>query len=615
MKRILSIAITLSMMLCAHAQSITFGYYTGYQKLKNWGTGKAETYSAAMLVNQPSMVGGKVTKIRIPMEPEAENITACSAFLTHELKASSGKATGDIANVEFTPDGEEWITVTLPEPYTITSEPFYVGYTFKVTSTNTQDMNASPMVFGMDSQPDGLMVVTSRTYRKWTDLGSAIGGVLAAQIVVEGDMLKENSAAVGKMKNAYVPLNGESTMAVTILNHGVSDINSIDYTYEAAGQQTQGHADVHIAHDIYGASAYIQVTTPAISTLGDHQGTFTITHVNGKPNSETLAASATNTLRVVRVVPVKHPLMEEFTGAWCGFCPSGWASMRWMNEHHPDFICASYHNQDAMQITTQYPVKVDGFPMACFDRNHMTDAYQGDYKRDLGIELSWYDECMEIPSANVDVTSSLDMETGVLTVDAQFTFCKDVPEANYGIAYLITADGLCGTNRNWRQHNYFSAEYSNGDYNNMYIEAMDTINQGREYMMLTYDDVVVAQSGSAGKTIDDVIPSSCTDGQVFTHSVTFLTTDMTSTYVEGENLVQHPDRMHAIALIYNKATGHVENCNKCPVMMITEVGGDGIESVMPSLPAGHAAYNLAGQRVSSDFRGIVIKGGKKLYVK
>lgn len=605
------------MMLCASAQGISFGYYTGSQKLQNWGTAKAETYSVAMLVDQPSLVGGQVTQIRVPLDPEADKLTACSAFLTRELTATSGKATGDIANVEFTPEGQ-WTTITLPEPYTITDEPFYVGYTLKVSATNTLDHNAMPLLLIAGNQPGGLMCVTSRTYRKWTDVGASIGGVLPIQLVIQGEVFQADAASVSRIRETSVAVGEPGTVDVLIQNHGTNDISSIDYTYEVAGLQTQGHADVSISHEYYGASAIIQVPTPAISERGEHQGTLTITHVNGQPNHSQQAVG-TGLLHVVLVVPVKHPLMEEFTGTWCGFCPAGWASIKWMNEHHSDFICASYHNDDAMQITTAYPVAVDGFPMACIDRNHITDAYRGDYRQDLGIEQTWLDECNESTVANVDVQAELYQQSGVLSVHAQYQFCQDVAQANYGVAYLITADGLYGNGRNWRQHNYYSADFQNGVYNNMYIAGMDTINQGAEYMLLTFDDVVIAQSGAAGATIDGVIPTSCAEGQQFRHAYNFQTANMVSSYgkeEDRENLVQHPDRLHAIAILYNKATGHVENCNRCKVRVID--GGeivDGIEVAQSTEPRSATQYNVMGQRVAGAFRGIVIKNGKKILSK
>ena len=44
-------------------------------------------------------------------------------------------------------------------------------------------------------------------------------------------------------------------------------------------------------------------------------------------------------------------------------------------------------------------------------------------------------------------------------------------------------------------------------------------------------------------------------------------------------------------------------------------GTDGISSVVKSNTVNAASYNLAGQRVSGDYKGIVVKNGKKYVVK
>lgn len=606
MKKISLAIILLNIVLCAMAQSTTFGYYTGSELIDTWGTGKAETYSVAMKIDQPALKGTKVTAIKIPVNDKATSANGYTAFLTKELNATSGKATGDICNVEFTPNGQ-WNTIQLPEPYTIGDDVFYVGYTFTVTTLANFDEDSYPLILVAGVFPGGLNIITSRTYRRWTDATQTIGGSLALQIVLEVDGSKTNIAAPTQLTDKVVKRGEQNSVLATIANHGVNDINTIDYVYEVAGQQASGHVtlDAPITSEFYGNSGTVAINVPAISEKGLFEGKLTILKVNDADNTEP-NPSTTNEIRVMNVIPVKRPLMEEFTGTWCGFCPMGYVGMKLMNEWHPgEFICASYHNDDAMQITTRYPVYVDGYPMANFDRHHSSDAFYGDTYEPMGVEKTWKEVCQEYTPVNVDVNATLDA-TGKVHVDASYTFCDDIDNANYGLAYIVTADGLSGTSKAWRQHSYLNTE--NGDYYNGYMD--DFCNGQPEYQFLVYDDVVVAESGESGAVIKGVIPAQCAEGDVYTHTYSFDIASMNSNYGQKENLVQDKNKLNVIALIYDNRKRAVMNCAKCHV--VTDTEADGITSIATSTLS-DGIYTLDGKRLSTPAKGInIIRKGSTI---
>lgn len=604
MKRLFTWIIVAMSVLCVNAQSINFGNYTGTEKLENWGSSKAETYSVAMKVDQPSMAGLKVTALRIPMNIAAVNVADCSAFLTKELKATSGKATGDIANATFTRDGE-WTLVKLSEPYVITSEPFYCGFTFNVTKIESVD-DARPIKLMVGVTEGGLEVITTRTYRKWMSLSETIGGSLPVQMVIEGDMASE-AVGITKIEDKSIKVGEPGTIRVRLANHGTAPVNKVSYTYSVAGKQVEKTIDLSLSADCYGKSTDIEVETPVIDEKGTYEGVLTVTKVNDKANADK-TATAKNAIKITSVVPAKLPLMEEFTGAWCGFCPAGYAAMKLMNERHPDeFVCASYHNGDAMEITQAYPVKVDGFPSANLDRCHNTDPYLGDTKEDMGIDQTWQKQKLLPTTVNVAVSADLDKATGELVVNGTVIACEDVENADYGIAYLITADGMIGDSELWVQHNYFSPGFNGGAYTYTYMEGMEMFNEGGEYQLLVYDDVVVAQSGSKGAVIDGAIPTSLKEAEEYSHTMTFNTNDMVSNLDPTINLVKYAKSLNAIMLVYDKQGQKILNCSKCHVE--TEVdGAEAIEGIaLGSKPV--SVYSISGQRLPQMQRGINIVCG------
>lgn len=539
-------------------ESITWGYYNGSQNLGSWGTEKSETYYVAMKVDDPSLVGSKVTSVKIPFNNT--NVSDCKLwFVRGALQSDSGKGESDAISVEFAPT-DTWTEVVLPESFVIGEDAFFVGITFTAEATNFQ-----PLLLMPSELRETTYVKTSRTYRKWTDLGNSPGACMALQLTVSGHVVKSNAVSVVGVSRVFVKHGETATSTVTLANNGNNAVTDVDWEYSVAGQTVEGHNEMDISADYYGAQASLDFEVPAIEENGEYEGVFTVTKVNGIENTAS-PASASHLVKVMNVVPKKRPLMEEFTGAWCGFCPSGYIGMKLMNERYPeDFICASYHNADAMQITENYPVTVSGFPDAWFDRNHETDAYCGDKNKDMGIEQTWLEECQEVSPVNVEVKANISSDSGIMTVWSEFEFCEDVTGTDYGIGYIITADGLHGSGTQWRQHNYFSKDYNNGSYSGMYKEGMDMFNNGAEYQFLEYDDVVIATSGKGANIINGVIPADCAEAQIVNHCITFNLADMNSNYGKKENLVQDMTRLHAIVYVYDNATKQILNCDKCNV--------------------------------------------------
>lgn len=588
-----------------NAETITWGYYNGSQELASWGTAKSETYYVAMKVNDQSLVGSRVTKVRVPLA--STDVSNCSVWLTRgSLQTTSGQGTNDAVNVAFTPTGT-WTEIELPEPFLITEDDFYVGITLTPSATAFE-----PLLLMPSQLLETTYIKTSRTYRKWTDLGNAPGACLPLQLTIRGDVAKQNAVSVVGIDRVFVKHGETATTTVTVANNGSNEVSSIDWEYSVANNVIEGHNDLSITAEFYGAQAEFKLEVPAIEENGEYEGVLTVTKVNGVDNTAK-SASGSHIVKVMNVVPKKRPLMEEFTGAWCGFCPSGYIGMKLMNERHPgEFICASYHNADAMQITENYPVPVSGFPAAYFDRNHETDAYLGDVSKDMGVEKTWKEECLEVSPVNVDVHADITTDNDLLTVWSDYEFCEDVTGANYGIGYIITADGLHGTGTPWRQHNYYSHEYNNGAYSGMYNEGMDMFNNGPEYQFLEYDDVVVATSGKGDATITGVIPANNSEASIVHHSMTFNIADMRANYAKKENLVQDKTRVNAIAFVYDLTTKQILNCAKCHA---TVDGVSGIREVNSNVNGNDIIYNIAGQRLDRARRGINIIGGKKIMVK
>ena len=184
----------------AQQNELLYGVYTGSGTLKGMGTLKAETYDVAMLLNDPSLVGMRITGINVPLNTAA-TVTDCKAWLTKQLTLESGNNVPDIASIDFTPEGK-WVEVTFAEPYTITEEGVYAGYSLTVPSVDTDndnDPNKVPIMCIASNDLGNLYMHTSRSVRKWRNLPETAyygTGAYAMVVRLTGDNVKEHAAAL-----------------------------------------------------------------------------------------------------------------------------------------------------------------------------------------------------------------------------------------------------------------------------------------------------------------------------------------------------------------------------------------------------------------------------------
>lgn len=600
MKSLFTLFLAAALTCSAAAESIHWGYYNATQPIFAWGTSKAETYSLCMAVNDPSLVGGKVTAVLFPLT--TSELSNCAVFFSQERpKPASAVATGDLCNVSFTA-AEGWNEVTLDAPLTIGEEPFYVGLTGKISDVST-DNGKLPFQLCLSGEEGSCYAVSTRTYRTWTDLAELSSYTLPIQLVVEGDMFADHAVGIVSLSTAYIEANVENPLKVKVTNHGKQPVTSIDWTYTLGDYVTQGTAEVNLPGNYYGELGELSVTLPAVSELGIYTGTLSLDKVNGNANEDGVS-SLSHEVHVLSIVPVKRPLVEEFTGCWCGYCPRGWLGLKLMNEWHPDdFIAASYHNSDAMQICSSaaFPVEVGGLPAACIDRHLMTDAYSGDNDQPMGIDAVWTRiSTTEHAPANVSVTATIDVTGQTLSATSYYTFCEDQEAASYGVAYIVTADGLSGTTSDWRQTNYYAGSASDRD------GYLNELTNSPGSIFLVYDDVVIAQSHSAGGCYRNIFPAMVVMGQQVRHSCQFSLSKMVSNYGRRENLVQDIDRLNVIALLIDK-TGAVVNAGKCHVDASAVAG---IESVGADLAPEHV-FDLSGREIRQQHpQGLFIRRGK-----
>ncbi|MCH5224212.1 MAG: hypothetical protein J1E82_09245, partial [Muribaculaceae bacterium] len=319
---LLSIA-AISATAFAEVQSLDFTYASGTPTI--YGKGKKEIVDVAMCINDASFAGKKLTGFKAYIST-TEGISDASLWLSNELTLENKLNAPDIASFSVTPsvatlEGNEYglLEVELADPYEFTGEPVYLGYTINVTEASTPEQK-KPMVLASNINENGLYVHMNKSILKWTNYAENAGGVAYIVASIEGDY-QPYSADLLSYSQIYAMPDEPFEVELFVSNKGLNAIESLSYVYSYDGENQQYEGSVNLPAPLepsLSASYPVTVELNPLSTTGRHDLNITITEVNGQPNMGTNPVM-TCAVNVIPFIPVHRPLVEEFTGTWCGW--------------------------------------------------------------------------------------------------------------------------------------------------------------------------------------------------------------------------------------------------------------------------------------------------------
>lgn len=586
---------------------IKYSYASGAEEIGWWGTNKAETYDVAVRIADPFLVGKQLKGVSVPM-PMNASITDCKMWLSKALTLATvdGKKQNvpDIESVEAVPaDGV--MAVTFASPYTIPEEGVYVGYTFTVSSVDETDAMI-PLAFVLGTNVDAFYIHTSRTYRSWVSKSEALNVLSALEVTVAGEF-SDYSVGISSLGVCKATAGLESTVKATLVNHGSSAVSSVDYDYTVGSVTKTGQYAFEQPIDaVFGKACTVDLPLEAIDVTGVNPLSLTITKVNGMANEDEMA-SAESEYQVFSFIPTHRPVLEEYTGTWCGYCPRGFAGLEEMNRRYPDrFIGISYHVGDAMQVVAsenELPSYVAGYPAAWLDRVAETDAYCGDGTYGVfGIDKVWMAKASEMAPADVDVKAEFNADNDkLIDVTTSLLFPMSADNVNYRIGYVLVADDLTGEGSGWIQSNYYSGDSGWADQPGMDI----FVEGGSAVVGLHFNDVAIILKDVKG--VEGSVPASVEESVAVAHSYQFDTDDAVCQdgANAGQNVIQNRNNLSVVALLIDAATGEIVNANKAHVANGTS-GISGVGSADRKVVS-VTCYDSMGRSISSAANGVNIK--------
>lgn len=582
------------------AQEATYGPYDGSQELGYFGTGKKENYDVAIHLTNSALVGKTVKGIVIPMDSDITGIDSTAvAFMSKTLTLKNKVNVPDIESDTVSISGGK-VTIRFKQPYTITSDGVYVGYSL---SLNAKSLAVIPIVGSSNPDAENLYMHTTSTYRKWGSRAATFGAELAMEVILDG--VEPDKASAVALGDVNTEVNKAVDYVFGVRNDGSSEISSVDYSYTVADVSGSNHFDFPSPVKAHlGTVGNVSFALPAFPDAGTYPVSVTLNKVNGK---DVEPSTATGNAVVYKLLPTKRALLEEYTGTWCGYCPRGFVGLEHMNElYGNDFVGVSYHNGDPMEFTANFPNNVQGFPDAWIDRYYETDAYCGDsYDGHFNIDKT-YAECnKQFAPADLSTRAYFtDGSKSAVEVKTSVSFAKDFTDNPYQLAYILTADGLSEAGDTAHQSSWDQSNYYVGNSSSFPEDDMKQFTDGGSTVSgLTFNFVVCGWSGKS--FIDGSLPANVPAVEPVNYTYTFDLAQ--SLNASGNAIIQDKSKLHVVTLLVDTTTGHVVNALKSNVYSDEAAGIKGVNDANADATAvAREYYSIDGKRLQQPQKGLNI---------
>ncbi len=544
-------ALSLAACLPAAADEIKFSYNAFGAEAEGYGYKKDQTYDIGIALDSKEMIGSKIVGLKVPVF-STEYVSDVSVWLSKELNATKGTQT------YFTPDEASYgvelnngeLDFTFPEPYLIPEGGIYIGYSFNVSGLPS-GQGADPVAITTGLTPGSLWLHASESQTKWSDLSGRKEIMSAMTVTLSGDFPANGASVSSTTKRIYAAKGETAPLKIELENWGTQGISSFDYAYTVGDSEGSGHYDFEeTVPEILGRKGVAEIEIQAPKDLGDYDFDILITKVNGGDNAVAQNAYVIP-MTVQPFVATYRPLIEEYTGLNCGYCPRGYVMLEQMRLYHGDlFVGMAYHgSMEGDQMTyiaeSDFPMSFTGYPAASFNRGGNIDP--------SSIPSLW--ESTRDVNTAADIAINLewaDAEQTKLRANAKVRFVNDIPENNYLLSFALLADGM--GNPAWGQSNAYTDFEPTGAYAEPYWDLF--IGKGSKVFGLTYNDVVVYYPDKSG--IAESLPASIEADKWYEYTFE-VDTDKVRT-LRGSNNISDFNKTRVIAIVVNGKSGKPLNC-------------------------------------------------------
>ena len=468
-----------------------------------------------------------------------------------------------------------WNNISLANPYTLTGDEteLWVGVSW------TQSGKLKIISFDGLTSPNGCWTAKGAT---WTDYSSKNYGSLAIRAGFTGESMPQHSLILSDFgaKSVQCKVGKNFVLTGKVTNRGILTAEHPQLEVSVDGQLVETANLPAVASS--GATTFeVSVPTSESDALGDKTISVNLLWGDGQTDEHPEDNVGQTTMKFADTY-LRRIVFEEFTGTWCQWCPLGIVGLRKLIQNHPgEVIGIAVHNGDEFTVSAydnyMYANGYSGTTFPNSNMNRSTQVYPDPDQLEFHFSL-----CSLVADADVEVAAWREGQT--LHVTSDVTFDIDADTKKYRMAYVVTENGVTGTQKNGyaTQHDPKVEEFNN----------------------LAYTCVIAHDHVARG-----ILPSPA--GEVRNFGNGHIVKGETYTLDESLSLygvtIKDEANVEVVALLINDETGFIVNAAKCKLAKPT-----GIERVKGYEVRTKGCYDLQGRKIQRPSgHGIFIENNKK----
>lgn len=290
-----------------------------------------------------------------------------------------------------------------------------------------------------------------KRYLAFVILASCITGTSLGQLAANDAGLRRVTTKIWAQTGESVWVSGDFT------NLGTEVLQTLNINWSVDEGETHSWVMDELNMSKSRDSSFVH--PEALIVVGNQDITLKVwlSDPNGQQDEKSRNDTIYHTIQVIEQFPERHVLLEEFTGAWCGWCPRGPITYRdEILPNYPNVILAALHNGDDM-VTTNGNAVVSSFagsyPSGMIDRRAIGDRPITLGTGDWMPALKDFDK--EFTPASINVYNYYWPDTYMWQIDVVVDFIMDY-SGDLRLNCIILEDSVTGTGSGYNQYNYYN---------------------------------------------------------------------------------------------------------------------------------------------------------------
>ncbi|MGC6433271.1 MAG: choice-of-anchor J domain-containing protein, partial [Crocinitomicaceae bacterium] len=256
-------------------------------------------------------------------------------------------------------------------------------------------------------------------------------------------------------------LAGNIDLSGVFTNNGAETVTSLDIEVSVNG--TVSTKNISVNAESFETSSFTLENAMDIVAGSSYDVEVKIISVNGEDDSDNQDNMASGMVTALSEISEKAVLVEEYSGAWCGWCPDGARLLEDLMTNNSNVVGVTVHSGDDMEIADAAGILTEnyvaGFPSGSIDRvlfEGEESVATGRYDWDSLSTL----RASELTPVSVSGNVEYDADSREVSIKVDAKFFANISGKDYRVNAYILEDSVTGTGEGYDQVNYISGTYT-----------------------------------------------------------------------------------------------------------------------------------------------------------